>query len=157
MTDIKLLVLDIDGVLTDGLVYYTVQGEAMKKFNTKDGVAAKMVMNKGIEVGLISWGLSNSDGIIKARADVLGIKRVFVGLRPKAEVLREWCAELKITPQQVAFVGDDVNDIDCIKFSGLTACPSDAVNAVKKEVDHVLTRRGGDACVREFVERYLLV
>jgi YrbI family 3-deoxy-D-manno-octulosonate 8-phosphate phosphatase len=151
---IKFLALDIDGVLTDGGMYYTEAGDEFKKFNTKDGMGIKLVKQAGIEVCFISSGKNST--IIKNRAKLLGVKYVYVGLDEKLDVLNKWCKELKISLAQVAYIGDDVNDLQIISAVGLSACPADAVDKIKAIAKIKLKRNGGDACVREFIDKYLL-
>ena len=150
---IKLLVLDVDGTLTDGGVYISEKGDEMKKFNTKDGLAIRHLTKNNFQVGIISASISKQ--IILHRAHMLGIQHVYVGDENKLEILQQWISGLGIDFEEVAYVGDDVNDLSVIKQVGLTACPNDAVEEVKKEVNHVLQRKGGEACVREFIEKYL--
>jgi 3-deoxy-D-manno-octulosonate 8-phosphate phosphatase (KDO 8-P phosphatase) len=152
-TNIKLLILDVDGTLTDGGIYITEKGDSFKKFNAKDGTAIRYLLKNGIEVGIISASISQE--IVRTRAKMLGMKYCYVGDDDKALVLDKWLNDLNITSSQVAFVGDDVNDLTIIKKVGLSACPIDAVDIVKKNVTHILTKTGGEACVREFVEKYL--
>ncbi len=152
--NIKFLVLDVDGVLTDGGMYYTESGDQFKKFNTKDGMAIKVVRQKGMDVAFLSSG--STDHIIQNRAKTLGVERVYVGPKLKIDVLNDWCRELGITTENVAYVGDDINDLDVLEAVGFSGCPADAVEAVKLKANVVLLRKGGDACVREFVDEHLL-
>ena len=151
---IKFLALDIDGVLTDGGMYYTESGDEFKKFNTKDGMGIKQAIKKGIVVGFISSGKNSN--IINNRAKLLGVKYVYVGQDEKLDVLKSWCEKLKISLSEVAYVGDDINDLQIISAVGFSASPADAVDKVKKEVNVVLKKNGGDACVREFIDKYIL-
>ena len=152
--NIKLLVLDVDGVLTDGGLYYTESGDQFRKFNVKDGMAIKIALNRGYKVAFLSAG--TADTIIHNRAKTLGVERVYVGSRPKLDVLQEWCSELGLTMQNVAYIGDDINDIAVIEAVGFSGCPADAVESVKRKANVVLNRTGGNACVREFVDEHLL-
>ena len=152
--DIKFLVLDVDGVLTDGGMYYTEAGDEFKKFNTKDGMAIKLLMDQGIQVGLLSSGFNKN--LINRRADLFGIPKVYVGSQNKVKVLDEWLAQMNLNYNQVAYIGDDINDVKIINKVGLSACPSDAMDMVRNNVDVVLKEKGGNACVREFVEHFLL-
>lgn len=152
--NIKFLVLDVDGVLTDGGMYYTESGDQFKKFNAKDGMAIKRAQKEGLYVALLSAG--STENIVQNRAKTLGIDRVYVGQRMKLQVLNEWCRELEITTENVAYVGDDINDLEVMDAVGFSGCPADAVEAVKLKANVVLNRKGGDACVREFVDEHLL-
>jgi len=151
--NIKLVLLDVDGTMTDGGMYFTENGDQMKRYNTKDGMAIKRCIKAGIHFGIISHG--HKLNVVKSRADLLGIQHVYVGQQEKTEVLAEWCKELKIEPSQVAFIGDDINDLTIMKEVGLSACPSDAVSLIQSEVDIILSRKGGDACVREFLDDWI--
>lgn len=151
---IKLLVLDVDGTLTDGGVYISEKGEQTKKFNVKDGMGIVMLKKSGTEVGIISH--SSVSEMISNRANTLKLKYVYVGQKPKLEVLQEWLDELQLTLEEVAYMGDDINDLDIIKVCGLTACPSDAMAIIKEKVDHVMSMRGGEGAVREFIDHYIL-
>ena len=150
----KFLALDIDGVLTDGGMYYTESGDEFKKFNTKDGMGIKLAIAKGITVGFLSSGKNKN--LINNRAKLLGVNYVYVGFDEKLTVLNQWCAKLKINLEEVAYIGDDINDLTIISAVGFSACPADAVEKVKKIVNVVLKKNGGDGCVREFIENYLL-
>ncbi len=151
---IKLLILDVDGVMTDGGMYFTENGDQIKKYNTKDGMAILYLTKNEFQVAIISSGFKSE--MVKTRADLLGIQRCYVGRDPKIEVLNKYCEELNITLENVAIIGDDVNDMEIIKKVGFSASPSDAVNTVKSQVDVVLNKKGGDGCVREFIDAYLL-
>ena len=152
--NIKFVVLDIDGVMTDGGMYYTEAGDQFKKFNTKDGMAIKVLLNKGYQVAFLSSG--SQETIVKNRAKTLGLDRVFVGSRPKLQVLIEWCREMDLSMENVAYVGDDINDLEVMDAVGFSGCPADAVEAIKQKANVILTKKGGDACVREFVDEHLL-
>ena len=153
LKNIRFLILDVDGVMTDGGMIYTENGDQMKKFNAKDGMAIMNLQQKGIRVGIISSGFYGAS--IKKRAEVLKIEHCYVGREEKLDILAVWCKELNIGMKQVAMIGDDVNDLKVMAEIGFSACPSDAVQEVKREVDLILTRKGGNACIREFVDNYL--
>lgn len=153
VAQIKLLILDVDGVMTDGGMYFTASGDQFKKFNTKDGMGILHTTKKGMTVGIISSGFK--DVGVSARAEMLGIQKCYVGRAPKIEILREWCAELEIQLNEVGIIGDDINDLEIMRLVGFSACPSDAVEVVKKEVDLILSTKGGAGCIREFVDYFL--
>lgn len=150
----QFLALDIDGVLTDGGMYYTESGDEFKKFNAKDGLAIKTLIAMGKHVGFVSSGINGN--IIENRARTLGVQKVYTGTWKKVEILEQWCKELNIGLENVAYIGDDVNDIPAIQKAGLSACPADAVPLVKEAVNIVLSKKGGEGCVREFVEKYIM-
>jgi 3-deoxy-D-manno-octulosonate 8-phosphate phosphatase (KDO 8-P phosphatase) len=151
---IRLLVLDVDGVMTDGGMYYTESGDQFKKFDTKDGMGIKLAMELGIQVAFLSSGTNTN--IIHARANTLGVKLVHVGPEEKFGILSGWCKELGIGLDEVAYIGDDVNDLECITKVGISACPSDAVWAIRKAANVVLALNGGQGCVREFIDVNIL-
>ena len=153
--DIKLLILDVDGTMTDGGMYFTENGDQFKKYNTKDGMAIKNITKNGIHVGIISHGYKTK--VVQDRAELLGIQKVYVGREDKTMILKAWCSELNIDLNQVAYIGDDINDAKVMQKVGLSACPSDAVKSIKKLADVILSRKGGHACVREFIDEYILM
>lgn len=151
---IRLLILDIDGVMTDGGMYFTESGDQFKKYNTKDGMGIMALHQLGIKTGIISSGFKQ--GMVRARAEMLKIEHVYVGREPKINILRDWCKELAIDFSNVGIIGDDINDLEIMRNVGFSACPADAVPVVKKQVDLVLRKEGGRGCVREFIDNYLL-
>jgi len=154
-SDIQFLVLDIDGVMTDGGMYYTEKGDEFKRFDTRDGVAIRRLTRNGFKVGIISSGFLVN--IIQSRADLLGIQHVHTGQDPKLETLERWSKDLKIGMEQIAFIGDDLNDKKVMEAVGVSACPADAVDGIKEIASIILKKKGGRGCIREFVDQYLLV
>jgi len=152
--DISLVVLDVDGVFTDGGMFYTSGGEEMKKFNVKDGMAITRAIAAGVDIGIIS-AASRSE-VVEKRASVLGIKRVYVGKQPKIEVLESWLYETGLGFENVAYIGDDVNDVAILKKCGLAATPADGVTEAKAAADIVLRTKGGEGCIREFFDTFIL-
>lgn len=154
LSKIKLLVLDVDGVMTDGGMYFTESGDHFKKFDTKDGMAIKGLTANGFQVAIISSGFTGK--AVENRAQVLGIQHCTVNKEPKLTRLNSICASLQIEIENVAMIGDDINDLEVIEKCGFAACPSDAVQSVKDKVDLILSKAGGKGCVREFIDEYLL-
>ena len=154
-SDIRLFLTDVDGTLTDGGMYYGTDGTEFKKFNTRDGMGLQMLQRAGVKVGIVT---SENVAINVNRARKLGLDFLKQGARDggKLAATREICEEMGITMQQVAYIGDDVNCYDLLAAVGWAACPSDACSKVKKIPDIlVLERRGGDACVREWIDMIL--
>ena len=151
---IKLLVLDVDGVMTDGGMYFGENGDEMKKFNTKDGMAIIHLTKNDFQVAIISSGFKGE--AVTRRANMLGIQHCTVNRDPKKDRLLALCEKLNLNLENVAMVGDDVNDLEVMKMIGVTACPSDSVSAVKDVAMIVLDSEGGRGCVREFIDNYLL-
>lgn len=149
--NIKFLVLDVDGTLTDGGIYISESGEEMKKFNTKDGRGIMELMKVGVEVGFISAAVSGK--IVRQRASMLKIKYFYSGNADKVEILSQWLDELDLSFSEVAFIGDDINDAKIMNKVALSAAPSDALIELKNIADIVLEKNGGQGCVREFIDR----
>ena len=149
---IKLFLSDIDGTLTDGGMYYSENGDELKKFNTKDGMGISMLRENGIKVGIIT---SEDRELNQRRANKLNLDFIYQGKKNggKLAITQELCAKMGISMQDVAYIGDDVNCIDLLSSVGMAACPADA-NAMVKEISgiHVMTKKGGEGCVREFCE-----
>lgn len=147
---IKFLLTDCDGVLTDGCVYYSANGEEMKKFSLRDGMGVERLWKLAhIETGILTK--ENSD-IVLRRAEKLEIKEYHPGITNKLDKLNEILKRKKISPQEVAYIGDDANDLETLKYVGLSACPADAFPFVTEIVNIVLEKKGGDGAFREFAE-----
>ena len=154
MKDIKFLILDVDGTLTDGGIYLSDEGEQFKKFNAKDGMGIRKAISKGIEVGIISHSYSSK--MIDDRANMLGLKYVYVGEKPKLQVVDQWLSELGLSRDEVAYMGDDINDLEVMKLVGFAACPADSSEEVLKISQKVMKKKGGAGAVREFIDEHLL-
>ena len=154
-SDIRLFLTDVDGTLTDGGMYYGSDGTEFKKFNTRDGMGLQMLQRTGVKVGIVT---SENIAINVNRARKLGLDYLKQGARDggKLAATREICEEMGITMQQVAYIGDDVNCYDLLTAVGWAACPADACDKVKAIPGiRILQRRGGDACVREWIDLIL--
>jgi len=149
---IKLIVLDVDGVLTDGIVYYDNFGNEWKGFNVKDGYAIKRALSSNIEIAVISGRYSKA---VEKRCEELGISKVFQGVENKLEVLIKLCKEMRVSFEEVAAMGDDIPDIPILEKVGFSGAPADAVAEVKRIVNYVSKREGGRGAVREFID-YIL-
>lgn len=150
---IKMLVMDVDGTLTDGHIYIGAEGEMMKAFHVQDGYAiAHVLPEKGI-IPVIITGRNSK--IVKSRAAELKISHLHQGITNKLSKLKEVAAALGISAEEIAYIGDDVNDLDCIRYCGLTACPADAVPVVRNSVVYVCERNGGSGAVREFIDKFV--
>lgn len=147
---IKLVITDSDGVLTDTGVYYSGEGEVMKRFSIRDGMGVERLRNiAGIETAIITGELSGS--VIK-RAEKLLITELHLGIKNKIEALHEICNKFKLNPEQVAYIGDDTNDLEVMNAAGLSACPGDAISFVRKIADYVCEEKGGHGAFRELAE-----
>lgn len=150
---IRLVVFDVDGVLTDGGLWYGPDGEVMKRFDVKDGHAIVLARLAGLPAGILT---ARTSRIVETRAKELGVAFVFQGRKEKGPALVELCEQAKVTPAQVAFMGDDVNDLPALRQCGLSACPADAVEEVREAVHFVSARSGGHGAVRELIDFILL-
>lgn len=153
--DIRLFLTDVDGTLTDGGMYYGTDGTELKKFNTRDGMGLQLLQRTGVKVGIVT---SENTPINVNRARKLGLDYLKQSARDggKLAATREICDELGISLDQVAYIGDDVNCYDLLAAVGWAACPADACDKVKTiEGIRILERRGGDACVREWIDMIL--
>jgi 3-deoxy-D-manno-octulosonate 8-phosphate phosphatase (KDO 8-P phosphatase) len=146
---IKLVLTDIDGVWTDGGMYYDQTGNEMKKFNTSDSAGVVFLRLLEIPMGIIT---GENTEIVQRRADKLKITCLFMGLRNKLEVAGKLCEELNISLQEVAFIGDDLNDAMLLKAVGFSAIPANAPSYMENYAKLRLTKNGGEGAFREFVE-----
>lgn len=152
LENIKLLAMDVDGTLTDKGVYYSVEGLALKKFSVHDGMGISLLNQSNIETMMIS---SDESEIPIKRADKLKITHRVVAARRKSVEITKILLSSDIKFQEVAYIGDDINDIEAMEMCGFSACPSDATEEVKKIVDFVSDFSGGDGAVRQICEMIL--
>lgn len=152
LSDIKVFAMDVDGVLTDAGMYYTEDGNELKKFNTRDGLGIRLLREAGIIPAIIT---SDRTNIVQRRAQKLGIEYVFQGVENKLSVVESLILKLGIGWDQLAYIGDDVNDLSVIKRAGFSAAPADAVEIVRRSVDYVCDAKGGHGCVREICDLIL--
>ncbi len=149
---ITLVLTDSDGVLTDTGVYYGTDGEAMKRFSIRDGMGVERLRAAGIETAIVTGESSPS---VRKRAEKLQMKFLYLGVKDKAVHLNTICQETGFSPEQIAFIGDDMNDFAIIRELtpvSLTAAPSDAIPAIAREVTYRCQERGGHGAFREFAE-----
>ncbi len=146
---IRFILLDIDGTLTDGQLLFCNKGECCKSFNIKDGMGIYLAQKEGLQIGLISGRYSR---VVEKRANELKIKHVWQGVKDK-EVLFECILEkLSLQPDEIAYIGDDLNDLPLLNRVGLSGAVGDAVKEVKDVVDYIAARDGGKGAVREFID-----
>jgi 3-deoxy-D-manno-octulosonate 8-phosphate phosphatase (KDO 8-P phosphatase) len=152
LAQVKLLALDVDGTLTDGGLYYSNSGDEFKKFNVKDGQGMKLVMESGIQIAILS---ASSATATVHRAKKLGVSQVYIGVEDKIVVLRSLCTQLGIDLSQVAYVGDDVNDLPVLEVVGCPLTVADAVEAAKNCAVYITEKAGGQGAVREICDLLL--
>lgn len=149
---IKLVLTDVDGVLTDAGVYYTADGEIMKRFSIRDGMGVERLRDAGIETGIITGERSGS---VQKRAEKLSITELHLGIKYKESTFKAICAIRELEPDEIAYIGDDVNDLEVlttVKEAGLTGAPFDATEEVKDVVHHVTNVPGGHGAFRAFAD-----
>ena len=152
MTKIRLFAMDVDGTITDGKIYMGNSGELMKAFCIKDGQGIRLLQAASITPVLIT---ARESAIVANRAKELDITELYQGKRDKVAVLKQLTEKYHIQPAQIAYIGDDLGDLEAIRFCGVTFCPADAADRIKQEVDYILSQPGGHGAVREAVERLL--
>ena len=146
---IKVLVFDVDGVLTDGKIIFDGNGVESKHFDVQDGFGIVFAQKAGFKTAIISARNSN---VVKYRADDLKIDKIFVGVYPKTAAYEQMLKDFKVTDNEVCFVGDDLTDLVVLKRVGFAVAVANAVDEVKQAAHYVTTRRGGDGAVREAIE-----
>ena len=151
MSKIKLLVMDVDGTLTDGKIYMGNDGEVMKAFDVKDGCGIKDILpTLGIVPAIITGRVSK---IVENRAKEIGITELHQGVRDKLTVLKEVAEKYNASQNEIAYIGDDINDLECIEYCGFTACPADAVEKVKNNCQYVSVLYAGHGAVRDIINK----
>ena len=146
---IKMLVMDVDGTLTDGKIYMAASGEAFKAFNIKDGYTIYTLDKIGV-IPVIITGRESQ--IVARRAEELKIKECHQGVSDKLAKLQEVAAKYGVSMEEIAYIGDDYNDVACMEACGFTGCPQDAEEEIKPKVDYVCQSKSGEGALREFVK-----
>lgn len=146
---IKVFFSDVDGTLTDGCTYYSEKGEEMKKFNHKDGRGNFLLKQNKIKFGVIT---GENTRIVEKRAEKINSDFCFLGVDDKLSLIKSFCKREKLTLEEIAFIGDDTNDLEIIKCVGLSFAVNDAVTEVKENTHYVCIRNGGDGAFREAVD-----
>ena len=152
LKNIKCLLTDCDGVLTDGAMYYTENGDEIKKFSTHDGMGFKLLKEKGFITGIIT---GENVQLVKRRFEKLGLDELYMGVSDKLKVLDEICEKYDLKYDEIAYVGDDINDLPIINKVGFSCSVNNAIDCVKKRVDYVTTKDGGDGAIREVADLLL--
>jgi 3-deoxy-D-manno-octulosonate 8-phosphate phosphatase (KDO 8-P phosphatase) len=154
MKNVQLLILDVDGTLTDGGLFFTESGESLKRFHAQDGLG--IVLAKHVDLK-VAWITGRKSPLVEKRASDLGVAALRMGVHDKASAVREVCAALEISPEDTAFMGDDLNDLPGFSAVGVKLAPANAVPYVRERADWVSTRNGGDGAVREAIDAILSV
>jgi 3-deoxy-D-manno-octulosonate 8-phosphate phosphatase (KDO 8-P phosphatase) len=152
LPEVNSFVFDIDGVLSDGSILVTENGEQLRTMNTRDGIAITMALNKGYNIAVISGGSSES---VLHRFRYLGISDVFLGVSDKTEVLHNYFKGKNISSENVLYMGDDIPDYYPMKVCGVATCPKDAAIEIKEIADYISDKDGGKGCVRDIIEQVM--
>jgi YrbI family 3-deoxy-D-manno-octulosonate 8-phosphate phosphatase len=149
---IRLFATDVDGVLTDAGMYYSESGEELKKFNTRDGMGIKLLQRAGLITAIVTQERTK---LVAWRGEKLMIPEVHQGVMDKLSLVREMAARHGLSMDEVAYIGDDINDLATLKAVGFSATPADGMPAVVEAVDYVCVKKGGEGAVREIIEMIL--
>ncbi len=150
---IKVLIMDVDGTLTDGKLYIGAEGEMFKAFSSKDGHGINVLLRQAGIIPVIITGRKSA--IVERRCQEIRIDHVYQGIEDKKAKLEELVQVLNVKKEEIAYIGDDINDLECMKECALIGCPSDSVMLIKEIADYICERKGGDGAVREFID-YIL-
>ena len=151
---IKTFIFDVDGVLTDGKILITNEGELLRSFDTKDGYAMKCALVQGYKIAIITGGRNQG---VEERFKELGVYDIYMGAHHKLDAFQDLLDNYDLDPETILYIGDDVPDIPVMEKVGLGCCPADAVSDVKAMADYVSHKNGGEGCVRELIEQVLRV
>ena len=146
---IKLIATDVDGVLTDGGMYYSSKGDVLKKFHARDGMAVSILKKNTIPTVIIT---KEKNQIVKKWSSKMNIDKLFDGVKNKEEVVSKLCKSYGLSENNIAYIGDDVNDLEILKKTGFAATPKDGNLEVKKIVDYICKNRGGEGVLREICD-----
>ncbi len=154
LPNIKTFIFDVDGVLTDGKILITNEGELLRSFDTKDGYAMKCALVQGYKIAIITGGRNQG---VEERFKELGVYDIYMGAHHKLDAFQDLLDNYDLDPETILYIGDDVPDIPVMEKVGLGCCPADAVSDVKAMADYVSHKNGGEGCVRELIEQVLRV
>lgn len=154
LPSINTFIFDVDGVLTNGQILVTEEGQLLRSMNIKDGYALKLAVEKGYHVCIISGGKSEG---VKIRLEKLGIKEVFIGVGDKVKVFEDFITKYNIDLKTIVYMGDDMPDLEVMQKVGIPCCPEDAVPEIKQLSTYISPFKGGEGCVRDIVEKVLKV
>ena len=150
---IRLVITDVDGVLTDGGMYYTAQGDVMKKFHARDGMGVTLLREKNIPTILVT---KEKTKMVKKWASKMKVEKLYDGVIKKNMIIDRICNSYNLHSDEIAYIGDDINDIEISKLVGLSASPLDGVTQFKKNVDYICKNKGGNGAFREFIDLIII-
>ncbi|MBS9766280.1 MAG: HAD-IIIA family hydrolase [Flavobacteriaceae bacterium] len=154
MNDITTFIFDVDGVLTNGMVHISENGELLRNMSTRDGYAIKVAIERGYNIAIITGG---DNLAVKKRLEDLGIKSVYLKKHHKLDSFKEYIKTNNISAENVLYMGDDIPDYPVMKEVGLPACPKDAVPEIQNIAKYISQKAGGDGCVRDVIEQIMKV
>ena len=154
LSQITTLLFDVDGVLTDGKVIITTEGEMYRQMDTKDGYALKCALDAGLKIVIISGGTNEG---VRNRLKALGVYDIYLGAHHKLDAYQDLLDNYDLKPENMLYMGDDVPDIPVMEKVGVSCCPQDAVTDVLQISDYISPKKGGEGCVREIIEQVLRV
>lgn len=154
LNNIKTVILDVDGVLTDGNIILLPTGEMVRTMNTRDGYAMQLAIKKGIKIAVITGG---KDQAVVDRLKYLGLTDIYVGARDKVDAFQDLMFSYGLDPDEIAYMGDDYPDLSVMGLVGLPTCPNDACTDVRKAAEYISPENGGKGCVRDLLEQILKV
>lgn len=149
---IKAIAMDVDGVLTDGSLLCTDSGEWVRRMNIKDGYAIAKAIKCGMPITAISGSIGEG---VKLRLKRLGLEFVYQDVHDKVITLQEWLENVKLTAEEIIYIGDDLPDISVLRMVGLGCCPADAADEVKQVSEYISPYKGGEGCVRDIIEKVM--
>lgn len=152
MKQIKILIMDVDGTLTDGTVFIGNDGELCKGFYVRDGIGIQMLAASGIIPVVFT---SRESDIVLKRCRELGINHIFQGIKDKKETLKEIMKKFEVDSEEIAYIADDINDYEAMQLAGVKGCPADAVTQIKEICDFISSFNGGRGAVRDFIDHLL--
>ena len=150
---IRLIISDVDGVLTDGGMYYSEKGEILKKFNAKDGMGVEILLRSKVKTILLT---RENSSIVKKRGAKIKAAATYIGTFNKELQLHKICKKFQVSPTEIAYIGDDLNDSEIMKLVGFAATPSDGIKDLRKIVDYVCRNNGGNGAFREIADLIVL-
>ncbi len=154
MNTITTFIFDVDGVLTNGMIHITPQGELLRVMNIRDGYALKTAIENGYNVCIISGG--SNEGV-RIRLENLGIKDIFLGISNKKEIYEQYIAQHHLDKNQILYMGDDIPDFEPMQLCGLPCCPQDAAPEIKQLCSYISHIKGGEGAVRDVIEQVMKV
>jgi len=154
LSQIETFIFDVDGVLTDGSLTITSNGEMLRTMNVKDGFALKAALDAGYNIAIISGGTNEG---VRDRLKALGVEFIYLGAHNKIKELNSFIASSNVDLKNILYMGDDIPDIPVLKIVGLSCCPHDAVNEVKDYCNYISSKNGGKGAVRDVIEQVMKI